>query len=225
MRPGTTRRQARTRRKTARRARGFSLIEVLISIIILSIGLLGMVALQAAALQGNRSARVQSVAVTLARELADMLRGNKDVAIRDRATLTPPEDNPYMGDFSAKPLKPRTVSSCLNVGNRCSFSPLTPLVGQTEVANAHMTDWLARVDESLPGARVVVCFDDAPFDAATGLPRWTCTAGANATMMIKIGWTQGSTDQSGTNAAPLERATDALSHPSVVLPVTPGNQV
>jgi type IV pilus assembly protein PilV len=217
MEPGTSGRRAR--HGAGSRARGFSLVEVLISIIILSIGLLGMVALQAAALQGNRSARVQSVAVTLARELADMLRGNKDVAIL-RTDIT----NPYLGDFSAKPLVPRTTSNCLNPGNSCPFNPLTPLPGQTEVAAAQMTDWLARVDEALPGARVVVCFDDSPFDASTGLPRWGCTPSTNATMMIKFGWTQGSTDRSGNSATPLERATGALSRPSLVLPVTPGNE-
>lgn len=217
MKTGTAGR--RERLGAGERARGFSLVEVLISIIILSIGLLGMVALQAAALQGNRSARVQSVAVTLARELADMLRGNKDVAIQKAFA-----SNPYLGDFSAKPLVPRTTSNCLKPGNSCPFNPLMPIDGQTEVAAAQMTDWLARVDESLPGARVVVCFDDTPFDPSTGLPQWGCTPSVDATMMIKIGWTQGSTNRSGNNATPLERATGALSRPSIVLPVTPGNE-
>ena len=71
--------------------KGFSLIEVLISIIILSFGLLGMVGLQAAALQANRDARLQSVATTLGRELAEKMRGNKAVAV----LLA----NPYLGMY------------------------------------------------------------------------------------------------------------------------------
>lgn len=72
-----------------RRAAGFSLIEVLVAIVLLSFGLLGMVGLQAAALQNNREARLQSAAVDLARELAEMMRGNKDVAALTSA-------NPYL---------------------------------------------------------------------------------------------------------------------------------
>jgi type IV pilus assembly protein PilV len=64
-----------------RRSRGFSLLEVLISMVILSFGLLGMVGLQAAALQANRQARIQATAGSLAHELAEMMRGNKDVGL------------------------------------------------------------------------------------------------------------------------------------------------
>lgn len=212
---------ARTRgRSMSGRALGFSLVEVLISIVVLSFGLLGMVGMHATALQGNRDARQQSTAVSLGRELAEMLRGNKDIAAKPTAGA-----NPYLGDFAGSPLAPTTTSSCLNVGNSCPTDPSDPTVGQTAVARAQMTDWLARVEDLLPGARVVVCLDDAPFDVATGLPRWACAAGTNATMMIKIGWTRASTDRSRTNLTPLERATGARSQPSVVLPVTPGNEI
>ena len=64
-----------------RRHSGFSLVEVLISIVVLSFGLLGMVGMQAAALQSNREARLQSSAVLLARDMADMMRGNKTQAL------------------------------------------------------------------------------------------------------------------------------------------------
>ena len=84
-----------------------------------------------------------------------------------------------------------------------------------------MTEWLARVDEELPGARVKVCFDSAPFDA-NGLPQWDCTAGAagaETPVVVKIGWTRGSTDSM--NLATVNSANAAP--PSVVLPLTPGN--
>ncbi len=185
-------------------ARGFSLVEVLVSIVVLSFGLLGMVGMQAAALQANREARFQSVAVLLAREIAEMIRGNKDIGL-----LT--SSNPYQGNFTS-PLTPNTVSHCLEVAatSQCSDT--------TDVANAEMTDWLARVDLALPGARVSICSDTAPFDA-NGLPQWTCTSGTDGVIVVKIGWTKGSTNRSQTGSSALERATT----PSVVLPVTPGN--
>lgn len=185
---------------------GFSLIEVLISIIILSFGLLGTVGLQAAALQANREARAQSTAGSLARELAEMMRGNKDIGL-----LT--SSNPYIGDFSS-PLAPATTAYCLNVATGTAACADT-----TAIANAQMTEWLSRVDSELPGARVRICVDSAPFDA-NGTPQWDCTgSGTGATTVIKMGWTRGSTNRAQTRAALLDRA----STPALVLPITPGN--
>jgi type IV pilus assembly protein PilV len=54
------------------------------------------------------------------------------------------------------------------------------------------------------------------------LPQWGCTAGAGATIVIKLGWTRSSTNKSNTGAAALERSSDSGSVPSVVLQVTAG---
>lgn len=181
------------------------------SIVILSFGMLGMVGLQAAAIQANRDARLQSVASSLARELAEMMRGNKVVGLRTGSA------NPYLGDFSnsdgSTPLVPATTDYCMNVssGTVCS--------GITAIANAQMTEWLARVDSELPGAHAKICVDDTPFDSTSGLPAWSCTAGTSSNTVIKLGWTRGSTNRANTGSAAFERATV----PSIVLPITPGN--
>ena len=97
--PSAIRQVRNLRRATA----GFTLIEVLVAIVVLSFGLLGMVGLQAASLQANRDARLQSTAVVLARELAEMMRGNKDQALLGT-------NNPYLiGDLSS-PLVAPTAS-------------------------------------------------------------------------------------------------------------------
>ena len=192
------------------RAKGFSLLEVLISIVILSFGLLGMVGLQAAALQANRDSRLQSVATTLAREMAEMMRGNKDVG-----RLNTVAANTYLGQFSnptgTTPLAPTTVSFCLNVG-------ALPCTSKTAIAQAQMTEWLTRVDAQLPGAHVEICLDDQPFDT-NGLPQWNCPSSVTGgTIMIKIGWTRNSTNRSNTGAQVLEKAI----RPSVIFPITAG---
>jgi len=180
------------------------MIEVLVSIVILSFGLLGMVGLQAAALQTNRDARLQSSAVTLARELAEIMRGNKDVAL-----LT--TGNPYLVTTST-PLVPPTANYCLKVGSTCGSALLA---GQAE-----MTDWLERVDAELPGAKVTVCRDTAPYNGTgtdVGLPTWNCTpVNANDPIVIKIGWTRASLK------AATASETAASKPPSVMLSVTPG---
>jgi len=193
---------------------GFSLVEVLISVAVLSFGVLGLVGLHLSALQGNRDARQQSTAASLARELAEMIRGNKDVALAADAA-----DNPFLGDFSGSPLKPPTTSECLLPGSSCPVDVNHPLPGQKEVARAEMTDWLARVEEALPGARVSVCHDGSPFDA-DGTPRWACNGGDLDNLVVKMGWSRQSTNRSGGNTAPVDRA----SLPSITLVVAPGSR-
>ena len=193
----------------ARSEYGFSLIEILISIVILSFGMLGMVGLQAAAIQANRDARLQSVASFLARELAEMMRGNKQIALATGAA------NPYLIDVAnpagATPMVPTTPAYCFSVGTSACANSL-------EVANAQMTDWLTRVDTELPGARVVVCVDAAPYNGA-GIPQWGCTSGTLANTVIKVGWTRSTTNRADSSANAFVRATV----PSLVLPITPGN--
>lgn len=186
------------------RQAGFSLVEVLVSIVVLSFGLLGMVGMQAASLQANREARLQSTAVFLGRELAETIRGNKNVGVLASS-------NPYTGSFSTSPLVVGTPSYCLNA------APTTACTSTTDIANAQMTEWLSRVDAELPGARVDVCFDSTPF-TSEGLPQWACS-NTGGVLVVKIGWTRGSTDRALRDASGLERATT----PAIVLPVTPGS--
>lgn len=199
-------------RQAAGRVRGFSLIEVLISIIVLSFGMLGMVGMQAAALQSNREARLQSVGYGLAQELAEMIRGNKDVA------RLPLGSNPYLVALTS-PLTPPSASPCLNVGSNC---PGTSLAEQTTLAQAQLTEWLARVNEELPGARVSVCLDTAPYDATKNLPQWPCTGGTAEQMFVKIGWSQGNTKRDADAASAIVRATANDSRPALVFPVIAG---
>lgn len=59
---------------------GASMIEVLVSIIILSIGLLGMAGLQTAGLKSNQSASFRSTASMMAYSILDSMRANRVVA-------------------------------------------------------------------------------------------------------------------------------------------------
>lgn len=59
---------------------GFTLIEVLISVLVLSIGLLGLASLQANSLRYNNDSSVQTQASYLASDIADRMRANVSVA-------------------------------------------------------------------------------------------------------------------------------------------------
>lgn len=66
-------------------ATGFSLLEVLIALLVLSLGLLGLAALQARTVQFNQGAYLRSQATSLAYVMADRMRANRDAALNGAA--------------------------------------------------------------------------------------------------------------------------------------------
>lgn len=64
-----------------RAARGFSLVEVLIALLVTSVGLLGLAALQLVSLKQNHNAYLRSQATFLAHDMVERLRANRQQAI------------------------------------------------------------------------------------------------------------------------------------------------
>lgn len=60
---------------------GFTLVEVLVTMVILSVGLLGIAALHTASLRNNLDSALRSQASALAADIADRMRGNRDDAL------------------------------------------------------------------------------------------------------------------------------------------------
>lgn len=63
------------------RQRGMTLVETLVALVVLSIGLLGVAALQMASLRNNHAAHTRSQATALAYDIADRMRANRTAAI------------------------------------------------------------------------------------------------------------------------------------------------
>ena len=208
------------------KSHGFTLIEILVAIVVLSFGLLGMVGIQAMAIKSNNDAKQQSVAVQMATELSDMMRGNMKVAILTTAG-TGVGANPY--------LKPAKVSldSYTSAATPQCFAATALCLNPTDVANWEIDNWLVRIQNQYVGAaaQVQICFDNNPYDAA-GLPQWGCSGVAGTPgnpISIKIGWARASTNSDRSNATVSAfdtgdlRANGAVGRPSVVYTVTPGS--
>ena len=180
---------------------GFSLIEVLVAIIVLSVGMLGAVGMQSAALRSNKEAKNQSAAVTFARELGERMRGNHTVAIK-----TASADNPFLFDTTLS-----STSSVATFTVNC-FTTGCPI--PKDVATWDVAEWQGRVQAVLPTPRVKVCFDKDPYDSA-GLARWACTDDGDLSV-VKMSWTSSNTAGSLTFAA-------STGIPLVVLPLTAGS--
>ena len=57
--------------------RGFTLIETLVSLVVLSVGLMGIAALYAQSMGAGRTAQYRTLAVTMAADIADRIRVNR----------------------------------------------------------------------------------------------------------------------------------------------------
>lgn len=132
--------QLRTR--NARRPSGASLIEVLVSILILSFGMLAMAGLHASSLRYGKMAQFKSVATQLAYDLSDRMRANAGGATAGDYNFA----QAYTPDSSEV-----TVPSCAMPGS-CTPEELAAI----DMAQARNT---ARV--SLPGGALVVTQDAA----------------------------------------------------------------
>ena len=172
------------------KARGFSLVEVLISIVILSFAMLGAAGLQVSSLQATREARLQSTGVRHGQELAELMRSNKNTAV-----ILTAANNLYMYDSTSDTL---TSPGCGYPGLAACSTAGDLIAGVTSaaVAQRDMYEWTERVKKDLPGARIKVCQDSAPYDSS-GLPRWACD-GAGGTLVLKIGWIRHNTLRSAT---------------------------
>ena len=168
------------------------------AIIVLSVGMLGAVGMQSAALQSNKESKNQAAAVTFARELGERMRGNNRVAIKTT-------DNPYLFDTKL------TGTTSLATFTVNCFT--TGCADPKDAAVWDVADWLGRVTSVLPTPRVTVCFDKEPYDSS-GIATWNCTPGGDVAV-LKMSWTSSNTAGSLTFAA--------TSIPLVVLPLTAGS--
>lgn len=156
------------------RIHGFSLIEVLISIVILAFGVLAMGGLQLASLRSNQVSAYSSTAATLAKDYSEMMRSNFTVSNKLTATLGV---NPYLFDTADTGSYTVTPSATACKTGYCNTATLAVL---------HVADWAQRVKDALPEGRAVVCRDSTPRNA-DGTFKWACD-GLGTYSSIKIGW-------------------------------------
>lgn len=137
---------------------GFTLLEVLVTAIILAIGLLGLASLQVFGLKNNHSAYMRSQATLLSYDIADRVRANP-VGFRD-------------GDYNNPSATEH--SECVSTAG-CSTA---------DMAEHDMFEWARVLSTQLPSGSGVICRDNSPDDGDPTNPG--CTNGN--TYAIKIWW-------------------------------------
>lgn len=114
-----------------RRQKGVGLMEVLIALLLLAIGVLGFVGLQLRAMDAANEATDRTVAINIARDLAERMRVNK---------LALPE---YKAAINAKTEK----SGC--VGNEQGYLPNCSSEEMAEVDSSQITEKAAEVGHTV----------------------------------------------------------------------------
>jgi type IV pilus assembly protein PilV len=118
-----------------RASKGFSLVESLVALLVLSIGMLGIAALYVESLRSGRTALLRTQAVALAGDMADRIRANRAGAIAYEDVVT----------------SGGTVAACAPGGAGCSA---------TNLAHHDKAVWLGALEAALPGAVGTVDVDD-----------------------------------------------------------------
>lgn len=137
---------------------GFSLVEVMIALVIMSIGMLGIAGLYVQSLQAGRTSMFRHHAVTLAGDIADRIRANPTAAAA----------------YDHLPNDAGVDNSCVTGGVDC-----TP----GEMAANDIFLWQAQADDTLPGGNISVAFA-----AAAGLnpPTYTITVSWNEPAQVVV---------------------------------------
>jgi len=114
----------------SKRAGGFSLIEVLVALMILSVGALGIAAMMAVSLKSKNGAYSRTQANILAYTILDRMRANRATAIQHGydIALGAPASSPPPGD-------------CIGLGAHC-----TP----DQIANLDLSQWKDSLAHTLP---------------------------------------------------------------------------
>ena len=155
---------------------GFSLLEILVAMVVLSIGLLGLAGLQAVSLNNNQIAYYRSIASQQAYDMADRMRANL-------AGVTTGRYNSLTATLPSNP-------SCISAG--CTVN---------QMATTDHFQWLTNNAALLPNGSGRVCLAtnspvDTTYDTTTPCTNTCATAdstaayNANLPYVIVVTWTE-----------------------------------
>lgn len=142
--------------------RGFSMIEVLITLVLVSIGVLGMVALQTRTLQNTQDSVQRNAAASLANDLLELMRA--------QPAGLPATSNFYKAAASNFPAVPSAG---------CAATPLAPA--------QQLACWGEKAKLLLPGVTNELLTSD--FYVCRTTQPGTCTPSAGSAVEIQIAWT------------------------------------
>ena len=154
------------------RGRGFSLLEVLIALLIFSLGLLGLAGLMVVSVKTNHSAYLRTQASFLAQSMVDRMRANIGSI------------NDYAGDYDLS-------TAAGGDTDACAAAPCTP----TQLVARDKAVWSQQLTTLLPQtAEATIACNGAPLGSAIHLG----AAPYNGLCTFTINWSEATLDREGT---------------------------
>lgn len=147
------------------RQQGFTLLEVLVAIVVISLGLLGLAGLQVVSLNNNQTAYYRSIATQQAYDMADRVRAN----------LAGVKANEYNNLDNSIPTDPDCVT------NAC-----TP----AQMADADHAQWNINNQRLLPGGFGTVCSAALPCPLLPAPAPANNDVGPDGAYRIAVAWTE-----------------------------------
>jgi len=148
---------------------GFTLLEVIVTIFIVAIGLLGLAGLQVIGLRLSGDSNLRTAAAILANDMIDRMRANETAT---SLGVNSPYNNPT-GTTTPN-------SNCLGLNNAGGYinTTCTPtqMAGEdfyewyAALRGTAATSWYPAVPAALPSGAGVVCVDSTPEDGTPGSP-------------------------------------------------------
>jgi type IV pilus assembly protein PilV len=157
---------------------GYIMIETLVTIIVFSVAMIALLALQSTALGSSQSANYRSMASNYAYDLIDKMRSNHD-AVASGA---------YIGAAGAD-------NSCRNL-NYNTLHASAATCTSAQMAQDDLKEFFAEVS-NLPNGAAVVCLDASRAQGTPTAPNCDGTSGSYA---IKVFWKDTRSQLLGTNS-------------------------
>lgn len=152
--------------------RGYTLIEVLVAMLLLAAGGLGAAATHMAGMRLRQHTALAAEALALGASLAARIRVNP-------AGASGPAGAYLNFDYdSASGVPPAPARQCFSAAD-CS---------PAELAAFDLFETALTIERNFPGGRIVLCRDAVVWNPAQAALDWDCTGGADAALVVKLGW-------------------------------------
>jgi type IV pilus assembly protein PilV len=144
---------------------GFTLIEVLVSLIVISVGLLGIVGMEGLALSSSSSARMRSLASIEAASMAAAMHANRAFWSANVLTVT----------LSGQPATVMAdTTGTLGGGGDCTAATGAPPCSPVTLAAADLQSWGKALSQVLPNPQATInCPNGPPPLSCTITLQWT----------------------------------------------------
>jgi type IV pilus assembly protein PilV len=174
-------------RVTSARRNGFSLVEVMVALIVISVGLLGVTKMQALALSNTASARLRTLASLQSASLGSAMHADRaywaaslpaaTVAVSSGVATSP--DATLQGALAAAGATNPATNYCTQgaAGSVIAVAPCTPV----QMAAADLQNWAADLFALMPNSSATITCDGTPLTCTVTLNWVENLVGANAT--------------------------------------------